>query len=191
LVPFGECARWGETRQIAWTDLDFVRCRVTLRPATTKNRRGRVLPLKQSLVDELQGLLATHHKVLGRAPRMIDPVLLSPRGQQWREDTGNVRRLFQPILKSAGIAQKNELGESVDIHSLRHTCATRLARAGWPMAKLQKFMGHADPRTTQRYYDHLEVDDLEGALELVPELPGRSDRSLPTDAKERLPAGVQ
>jgi len=33
-------------------------------------------------------------------------------------------------------------------------------------------MGHADPRTTQRYYDHLEVDDLEGALDLVPELPG-------------------
>jgi integrase len=59
----------------------------------------------------------------------------------------------------------------VDVHSLRHTAATRLARAGWPMAKLQRFMGHQDPRTTQRYYDHLEVDDLEEALELVPELP--------------------
>ena len=59
----------------------------------------------------------------------------------------------------------------MNIHSLRHTAATRLARAGWPMAKLQRFMGHADPRTTQRYYDHLEVDDLEAAMELLPSLP--------------------
>ena len=106
----------------------------------------------------------------GRAPRKIDPVFLTPRGKPWAADTGNVRRLFHPILKAAGIEQKNEHGEHVDIHSLRHTCATRLARAGWPMAKLQKFMGHADPRTTQRYYDHLEVEDLETALDLVPEL---------------------
>jgi hypothetical protein len=31
-------------------------------------------------------------------------------------------------------------------------------------------MGHQDPRTSQRYFDHLEVQDLEGVLELVPEL---------------------
>ena len=55
------------------------------------------------------------------------------------------------------------------LHSLRHTCATRLARCGWPMAKLQRFMGHADPRTTQQYFDHLEVEDLAEALALVPE----------------------
>jgi integrase len=61
----------------------------------------------------------------------------------------------------------------LDIHSLRHTAATRLARSGCPMAVLQRFMGHADPRTTQRYYDHMEVEDLAGALDLVPDvLPG-------------------
>jgi hypothetical protein len=31
-------------------------------------------------------------------------------------------------------------------------------------------MGHADPRTAQGYYDHLEVDDLEEALGVVPEV---------------------
>ena len=44
------------------------------------------------------------------------------------------------------------------------------ARAGMPMAKLQRFMGHQDPRTTQRYYDHLQVEDLEAALAGVPEV---------------------
>ena len=162
--------RWGETRQVTWADLDLEARRVTLRPATTKNRRGRVLPIKSSLAKELQGLLAVHHRVLERAPRKVDPVFLTPRGKPWPADTGNVRRLFKPILKAAGIEPRNERGERIDVHSLRHTAATRLARAGWPMAKLQRFMGHADPRTTQRYYDHLQAEDLETAFELVPEL---------------------
>jgi len=163
-------ARWGEARQITWADVDLERHRLILRPATTKNRRGRQLPLKPSLCQELEGLLATHHAVLDRAPRKDDPVFLTPRGKRWGTDSGNVRRMLQALLEAAGIDLVNEHGEHVDVHSLRHTCATRLARAGWPMAKLQRFMGHADPRTTQRYYDHLEVEDLEGALELVPEL---------------------
>ena len=75
-----------------------------------------------------------------------------------------------PILKAAGIDKVNERNEHVDVHSLRHTAATRLARAGWPMAKLQRFMGHRDPRTTQRYYDHLEIEDLEDSFDLLPEL---------------------
>ena len=58
----------------------------------------------------------------------------------------------------------------MDVHSLRHTMATRPARAGWPMAKLQQFMGQADSRTTPRYYDYLEVEDLEAAFDLVPDL---------------------
>jgi integrase len=163
-------ARWGETRQVTWADLDVTACRLTLRPATTKNRRGRVLPLKQSLVDELQGLLAVQHRVLGRAPRKEDLVFLTPHGLPWKPDTGNVRRLLYPILRAAGIEPVDGQGEHVDVHSLRHTAATRLARAGWPMAKLQRFMGHQDPRTTQRYYDHLEVEDLEAAMAGVPEV---------------------
>lgn len=161
-------ARWGEVRQLTWADLSG--CRMTLRPATTKNRRGRVLPLKASLVEELQGLLATHHTIVGRAPRKEDPVFLTPLGKPWPADTKNIRRILKPTLKAAGIPVENEQGERVDVHSLRHTAATRLARAGWPMAKLQRFMGHADPRTTQRYYDHLEVDDLEVALGSVQDL---------------------
>ena len=161
-------ARWGEARQLNWGDLDISTCRLTLRPATTKNRKGRTLPLKPALVAELQALLAVQHRALGRAPRKEDPLFLSPQGRVWLEDSGNIRRLFHPIRKAAGIKAKDSRGEHVDIHSLRHTAATRLARAGWPMAKLQRFMGHQDPRTTQRYYDHLEVEDLEAALEGVP-----------------------
>lgn len=162
--------RWGEARQIRWSDLDTMKGHLRLRAETTKNRRSRTIPLKPSLMKEIQGLLARHHEVLGRAPTKSDLVFLTPRGKPWPMDSGNLRRLFHPILKTAGIEKVDENGERVDIHSLRHTAATRLARAGWPMAKLQKFMGHRDPRTTQRYYDHLDADDLEVCLDLVPDI---------------------
>lgn len=38
------------------------------------------------------------------------------------------------------------------------------------MARLQRFVRHQDPRTTQRYFDPLQAEDLENALDLVPEL---------------------
>lgn len=88
-----------------------------------------------------------------------------------------IRRLLKPILEAAGIDAKNGRGESVDVHSLRHTCATRLARAGWPTAKLQRFLGHADSRTSQRTYDHLEE-----ALVLVPSISG---------SKLAVPSGIR
>ncbi len=163
-------ARWGELRQVTWADVDLTTARVTLCPATTKNRRGRVVPVKASLADELRGLLDVHHRVLGRLPTRADAVFLTPQGKPWASDTGNVRRFLRPILKAAGTESVNEQGEHVDIHSLRHSCATRMARAGMPMAKLQAFLGHQDVRTSQRYYDHLQVEDLESALKLVPEV---------------------
>lgn len=94
----------------------------------------------------------------------------TPHGKPWKADTGNIRRLMYPIMEAAGVELVDAQGEHVDVHSSRHTAATRLARAGWPMAKLQRFMGHQDPRTTQRYYDHLEVEDLEASFECVPEV---------------------
>ena len=43
----------------------------------------------------------------------------------------------------------------------------------------EKEVVFGDPRTTQRYYDHLEVDDLEVALQLVPDLtPARQSAAL-------------
>jgi integrase len=161
--------RWNEARQVRWADLDVVACRLTLRPATTKNRKGRTLPIKPSLASELGGLPELYHRALGRAPRREDPVFLTARGKPWPQDTCRIRRILEPIWKAAGIERVNEEAERVDVHSLRHTCATRLARAAVPMAMLQKFLGHQDPRTSQRYYDHLQVEDLEDALKLVPE----------------------
>lgn len=46
------------------------------------------------------------------------------------------------------------------VHSLRHTCCTRLLRAGHPLKTVQIWMGHADISTTGNIYAHLDTSDL-------------------------------
>ena len=45
------------------------------------------------------------------------------------------------------------------IHSLRHTCASRLARAGVPIVVVKEWLGHKDIQTTLRYV-HMDTSAL-------------------------------
>lgn len=60
--------------------------------------------------------------------------------------------------------------DQVTPHTLRHTCATRLVKAGIPLYTVSKWLGHSSIRTTERYA-HLSVSDLGAAalaLEAAP-----------------------
>ena len=69
------------------------------------------------------------------------------------------------ILEAAGIDRIDAQGRRVDLHGLRHTAASRMARHGIPLAITQKVLGHATVQMTARIYTHLGVDDLRAALE--------------------------
>lgn len=92
-----------------------------------------------------------HLEVYGRLPRSSDTVFLTPAGSPWTKNRPNAHRK----LKRAGIARVNDRGETIDIHGLRHTAATRLAQAGVPLVQAQKFLGHGDPKLTAAVYTHL------------------------------------
>lgn len=58
---------------------------------------------------------------------------------------------------------KENTAENIDdvvIHSLRHTCLTRLARK-YPIQLVAKWAGHTNIQITISYYVHLTTDDLE------------------------------
>lgn len=45
-------------------------------------------------------------------------------------------------------------------HTLRHTCASMLFRAGWNAKQVQVVLGHHSPAFTLAMYVHLIPDDL-------------------------------
>jgi integrase len=52
-------------------------------------------------------------------------------------------------LKQAGL-------RSLRVHDLRHTAAASWLAAGMPLIYVQRQLGHASIRTTERHYGHLE-----------------------------------
>ncbi len=83
------------------------------------------------------------------------------------EYTTNGRRLLRRVLDRAGIVRRDALGRVVDIHALRHTAATGMARRGVPLVVAQRVLGHASPEMTAKVYTHLGLEDLRGAVEGV------------------------
>ena len=61
----------------------------------------------------------------------------------WPSET-SLRRTWRTSCTEAKIS-------GVSFHTLRHTCATRLAEAGVPIPVIQRWLGHTDVATTMRY----------------------------------------
>ena len=159
--------RYGEMRQAAWGDLDLKRCVLVLRPETTKASKQRAIPLREEFAERLHDLKVLHERVLGRIPTMNDPIFLSPEGRPWGRYSTNPMRIFRRVLERAGIRRVDEDRRKLDIHSIRVTANTRMARRGVSIDKRQRILGHGDPRLTACTYLDLGVEDLRDAVEAV------------------------
>ena len=160
-------ARFGELVQTTWRDVTELRATLRLRASTTKSRKERTIPVRRELAGMIAGLRMVHHRVLGRLPSAGDLIFLSPKGGSWVGQRRRALTRFEQTLEAAGIPKIDEGGEKLDIHSLRHSAASRWARAGVPLQKAQALLGHSDPALTARVYTHLEAEDLRGAVEGV------------------------
>ena len=158
-------ARWNELRQVAWQDVDLAQGLVVLRAENTKSRKQRVIPLAGDTLDVLRGLKVLQQQALQRIPRAADRVFLSPEGSEWGRYTTNPMRILDRVLRRAKIQKHAVDGTKLDIHALRHTFATRLARSGAPLMHAQRLLGHSDPKLTAQIYTHLDAEDLRGAIE--------------------------
>ena len=88
----------------------------------------------------------------------------------FRIDWRNLLRTYNLDLAAAGIVKKDDQGRTVDVHGLRHTFATLLARKGVLPATAQKLMRHSDIRLTMNVYTHLELADTASAVASLPTL---------------------
>lgn len=161
-------ARWNELRTLTWRDVDLKGRTLVLRAENTKSRKARAIPMTHGLVRRLGKLRAHHGEAFGRIPGANNHVFLSPDGCPWAAPTTNPMRIFNRLLDRAGIDKIDASGEKLDLHALRHTAATRLAKAGVSLIHTQKLLGHSDPKLTAQIYAHLDVEDLREAIERVP-----------------------
>ena len=74
------------------------------------------------------------------------------------EQSNLASRVLKPAARAAGV------GEWVGFHTFRHTCATRLFRAGWNAVQVQRFLGHHKASFTIDTYVHLLDEELPAAI---------------------------
>lgn len=96
-------------------------------------------------------MIAELHARLTLETRPAEPVFASRDGSPL--DPANVlKRVMKPAAKQAGVPWAH-------LHTLRHTCASRLFRSGWNAKQVQMMLGHHSPAFTLSTYVHLMPDD--------------------------------
>jgi integrase len=106
-----------------------------------------------------------HVAVLGRTLPPSDLVFRSPEGRPWPAHSVNVTRMLHRVLEAAEIDRLDAQGKKIDVHAMRHSFASRLARAGVPITHAQKLLGHSTVEMTARVYTHLDEQSMRGAID--------------------------
>jgi len=148
LIDFIDWQRWtgmriSETLSLRVDDInqnDWT-IRIGSKSFTTKSKAKQVLPISE--VEPLKKLC----KKLLQGDRELDERIFS------HKDRSQVTRLFKKYLRRI-LPER----EDITVHSLRHTCCIELLRAGVPIYTVQRWLRHADVKTTQRYADLLNMD---------------------------------
>ena len=156
---------------LTWNAIDFKNKSITIRKTVgrgkydgvtqflikdiPKNKSSyRTLPMFDFIADLLKKYKEKYklnEKIFGNTyiTDYKDFICLIDNGELVKPDY--VDRTFSRILKENGFRH-------IRLHDLRHSCATLLLRNGVPLPEIQKWLGHSNIITTQRY-SHLDQND--------------------------------
>lgn len=143
--------RRGELARLTWGDVDLDAGTIAIR--NRKAGRRDLLPLHAELVAELREARPL------LAPGALSSARVFSTPVHHRTRAGDFAR--------AGIPEVDADGRVADLHALRTTLGTNLARAGVPVQVAARAMRHADPRTTQKHYTALGLVDVAGAIDRI------------------------
>lgn len=142
--------RIGEASELRWRDIDFDGRRLQIQRAVA---RGVVGPPKSRFGIRLVPITAERAARLRERSGALDDLVFTNRCGD-RIDSSNLQnRVMRPAAIEVGVGWAT-------VHSLRHTCASRLFRAGWNAKQVQMMLGHHSPAFTLATYVHLMPDDL-------------------------------
>lgn len=130
---------------------------VTVAAAYSKHRREDVQPLRADVAEMMRQYLAGRNHA--------QPVWPG----NWADDAAEIVRAD---LEAAGIPY-SERGRTFDFHALRSMLGSSLAAAGVHPKVAQVLMRHSTIHLTMAHYTDAGVLDVGGALDKLPQLPGR------------------
>lgn len=126
-------------------DVDLDRNILTIRGATSKSKRTRLIPINPILRIHLKDYLNERRRIKS------EYLLVS-------STTGN--QLTQHGIKKWVVRLRKNSGVYFHLHQFRHTFACNLAKNNISLPNLQRLMGHVDLRMTERYVRSLGVQHL-------------------------------
>jgi integrase len=126
---------------------------IVLAAKDEKARRGATLPLHPELTEHLKEWI----KMKGN---------VSPKEKLFHLPCYLVRDMTRD-LKYAGIEKRDLLNKVVDVHALRHTHATLLAKRGVTTTVRGKSMRHGNTKMTE-IYTHLDMQDVAEGVKRIP-----------------------
>lgn len=133
--------RGNELATIEWREVDFERGSLVLDAAKTKTARGREIPLRQDLLELLKQRRQPNGFILAGLAK----------------NAKALRARWRKIMLRAGQVH-------VGLHSLRHTYATSLLRAGLDLRSVQDLLGHQSLKTTALYLTPADQESCRKAL---------------------------
>lgn len=170
--------RIGELAALRWSDVDFGRQRILVRRrwyrgtfAPPKSKYGsRDVPISKTLAQRLWS---------GRG--RDDELIFGTKNGTPMAITNYYNRVYKPAAIKAGVPWAT-------LHTLRHSCATDLFRAGKNAKQVQEWLGHHSASFTLDTYIHLLEDDigeapagfdtpLSGATKGQPDTPNSAETS--------------
>jgi hypothetical protein len=77
-------------------------------------------------------------------------------------------KILKRDLRAAGMPIEDDNGRVIDVHALRHTTATFLAKAGVAPRTAQSIMRHSDIRLTLGSYTDPQLLDEASAVDALP-----------------------
>ena len=142
--------RRSDLMRLTWGDVDLEDAVLTIRDG--KAKREDRLPIHSELLEEL---------------RRIRPATVLPKARVFPCAVTN--RTRQEDFKRAKISlDADEQGRVVDLHALRGTLGTRIAREGIAPQVAQRLMRHSDYRLTLKHYTVLSLSDAAAAMDRLP-----------------------
>jgi integrase len=169
--------RKGDLQRLTWRDVDFEAGTLTVRGG--KSKREDVVPMNA----QLAGSLKRHRTLLpGLTTAKVFPETVTDRTRQ--KDflrAGLAREEIirdangEPLLTGKGkpmtrIVTEDEEGRVIDLHAMRTTLGTNLARSGVAPQIARQIMRHANYETTLKHYTVLGLADTAGAVAALPEI---------------------